>query len=441
MDSGPYVTHLFGEAVQEQYRVHRGWLTAAAYSSIPWPQEDVVIRYDGDDYFLRGVNDKTGRMSAPAITMRCAKDKTNEILGKIYRFASVLGWFKRGYVDIGSYATSSHPILYSEATHTGAVLAGGPEGFNCNYMPLIRDEATRRALAYWREGSRLHRLHTGYAFLSFFKVIESQFGAAKRKRTAWIEKAIPTLEGDVQARVQELLKERLDVGKHVYESGRCAVAHAAFSDGRGDPDIPEDRIRLSKDIGIIRSLAMKYITEVLKVPDEMEVYRTRDRLLPLRSIISASHLASLRSGEHVSRRHVGLQGLKVGVAMWPNEPIAQLANLRLRVVEVRDGQIWLEAHNDASTVRLGFVLDAKTGRAHVDLEATAYTRPTPGSPADDAVAVVEFRKAVIGNGAIEIWLPDGGRIDCEILIPVNIDIVGTFKNMEAEIASLRALEA
>jgi hypothetical protein len=186
-------------------------------------------------------------MSGSAITMRCGPDQANEVIAKVYRFASALGWFKRGYVDVRRYVTGSHPILYSEP-HSTTVLAGGPDGFDCNYLPLIQDDQTRRALAFWREGSRLRHLHAGYAFLSFFKVLESQFKTTSQ-RVDWITAPITKLDGDAAKRVQELSTERGDVGKHIYESGRCAIAHAQFSDGRGDPDVPEDRTRLAKRPG------------------------------------------------------------------------------------------------------------------------------------------------------------------------------------------------
>lgn len=61
------------------------------------------------------------------------------------------------------------------------------------------------------------------------------------------------------------------------------------------------------------------------------------------------------------------------------------------------------------------------------------------TPPDEAIAVVRFRKEVVGNGRMELWLPDGGRIDFEIIIPVNIDFDGTFHAMDSEIARLEAL--
>lgn len=231
MKHGPYVAHEFGENAESHYGSAMGWLTAACSASIAWPQEDVRVNYDGDDYFLRGVRDRNGHRSGPAITMRCTQGNDNEVMGKILRFASILGWFKRGYVDVGGYITGTHANLYSEPNSQARMLAGGSHSFDCNYLPLIRDERTRRALAFWREGCRLRNIHAGYAFLSFFKVIESQFDNSAA-RVTWIAGALPTLTGDAADRVNELSTQITDVGKHIYDSGRSAIAHAKYSDGR-----------------------------------------------------------------------------------------------------------------------------------------------------------------------------------------------------------------
>jgi hypothetical protein len=318
------------------------------------------------------------------------------------------------------------------------VLAGGPHGFDCNYLPLIREERTRRALAFWREGSRLRHLHAGYAFLSFFKVLESQFDRPS-DRVDWITATIPKLVGEAAKRVQELSTECGDIGKQIYESGRCAIAHAQFSDGRGDPDVPEDRMRLTKDLTVIEELARNYITDVLQVPDHMMVYRARDRLELLSAFIPAAALSTLRAKGHVSRRHVGLNGLSVGIAHWPHAPVPELSRLTLRATEVRAGRVLVFATNDSGSIRLAFELDFPSGRAHIDLERATYRPPRAGEAPDDAIAVVQFRKQVIGNGRMELWLPDGGRMDFEVLIPVNIDIGGTWRLMDSEIERLEKL--
>jgi len=341
----------------------------------------------------------------------------------------------------------SHPMLYSDGVETSTVLASSPHGFDCNYLPLLRDEQARRALAFWREGSRLRHLHAGYAFLSFFKVIESQFEVAA-KRVSWIGAAIPQLANETGMRfreagkqISELAEQGLDIGRHIYESGRCAIAHAQFSDGRGDPDVAEDRVRLGRELAIVEALACKYIEEVLKVPTEMDVYRKRNRLDPLRSCVPAAQWDALVEGRHMSRRRFGLNGARVSFARWPSAPVAQFSDLRVRTTSVRNGVVTLRAINQAETIDVEFFLDFPKGKAHIKPYQSIYTRPVRSDFVEDAVAGAQFRKEVIGNGRMELWLLDGGRMDFEVFIPTNIDFVGTFRNLDAEIESLRRLQA
>lgn len=95
----------------------------------------------------------------------------------------MLGWFKRGYVDVTGSTWSTFPVRY---VRPGDVLTTMTQAgvFSCNHMPIIEDDQTRKALAFMREGRRLRSVHEPYSFLSFFKVIESQFDSDDRK--AWV---------------------------------------------------------------------------------------------------------------------------------------------------------------------------------------------------------------------------------------------------------------
>lgn len=301
---------------------------------------------------------------------------------------------------------------------------------------MIRDERTRRALAFWREGARLRHIHAGYAFLSFFKVIESQFDKSSA-RVAWIAAALPALDGDAAKRITQLGAEVADVGRHIYDSGRSAIAHAQYADGRGDPDVPEDRRRLTLDLAVIEALARRFITDELRVPDEMQVYRNRDRLEALEPFVSAEVQQALRSKIHVSRRRVGLHGIRVGLSHWPRPSVRAFSELTLRVTEVHDGWVMVSRSNTAGSVNLGFAFDFPSGRAYIDFDKLSYQVTAEAKTVEDAIAVIELRKQVIGNGRMELWLPDVGRVDFEVVIPVNVDIAGTWRNLDAQIAALR----
>ena len=425
--------------MEKLYRGHRSWLTAAINHSIPWPENDVVVRYDGNDYFLRGLKPQKDKLEAACITVRLNTEKDlHSTLKRIYTFTSILGWFKGGYVDVTGHMTASAPARYSAGRQPYApITVSGPYGFNCNFLPVVNDENTRKALAFWREGLRLEEIHDGYSFLSFYKVIESQFKPGKHKGS-WIDGAIPTLTGQAGNRVKELKRNVTDLGKHIYHSGRCAVAHASLNGTLVDPDIPDDRIRIAQDLIVIKGLAEKFIREELGVPDELEVHRHRDALSPLYKYVDQRNSEALRSGEAVSPEDLGLNALRVSVNHWAHEPPSVFQNLILSVVSVQNGLVDLRARNEAGTLSLAFLFNFPDRKAHTAIERSGVQSVAQGGRQEEEIAFLEYEKAVLGNDVIELQMPDSEKIVCEIVIPVNVDIDRTCEAIDRRIAEIRS---
>lgn len=196
----PYVPHLFGAEVVAKVQGITGWLTVGVVSSIAWPQDDVWLQYDGLGYLLRGVHPEGEATTSPCISTPCAKqDDIDDALARLYRFVSVLGYFKRGYVDITGQVWASFPIKYGSPHHTFTTLTqGGRNTFSCNHLPVIEDDQVRKALAFLRDGRRLRHVHEPYSFLSYFKVIESQF--VSKDRVSWVEQNLGQLDGEAAKR-------------------------------------------------------------------------------------------------------------------------------------------------------------------------------------------------------------------------------------------------
>ena len=203
----PYIPHTFGEDVDRKLRGRVGWLSAGVASSIPWPSFDVCVKYAGDEYFLRG-SERSGKPSPPGITIACdpGTGGADAAIAKIYKFTSVLSWFEGGYVDVSGYIHGSHPALYGDPrTVYSSMGIAGTKSFNCNHMPIVDDDNVRKALAFWREGNRLDVVHDSYAFLSFYKVIESQFRDG-RQRGRWIAANIDKLTDSAANRVRGIAR-------------------------------------------------------------------------------------------------------------------------------------------------------------------------------------------------------------------------------------------
>jgi hypothetical protein len=413
----PYVLHIFGEEVERKLRSRIGWLTAGVASSVPWPSFDVCVQYAGDEYFLRG-SEREGEPSPPCITVVCDERGPDDAIAKVYRFTSILSWFLGGYVDVSGYVNGSHPSLYGNPrTVFSSMGIAGPKSFNCNHMPIVEDEHVRKALAFWREGKRLDRIHDGYAFLSFHKVIESQFADGKKK-AKWIEANIAKLTDRAAKRVAELRGSGLDVSRHLFDSGRCAVAHASLQGEIVDPDIPADRRRLTADLVIMEDLARIYIRDELKVPDSRSLYRSRDRVAPWNSLLPAMALDALRSGG--APEVAELNGQKVSIGLWPDGAIPGLESMTMHVDAVQNGAVKIVLINERKSILLVFFLDYRSGRVHTNLEDGGLLYGDTAPDEADVRAYATFFYKVLGNGIAELTCGNIEPIDCEVVIPLNI---------------------
>ncbi|MDO9233594.1 MAG: hypothetical protein Q7U15_08870 [Methylotenera sp.] len=422
--STPYVPHYFGEAAEQRLSASYGWLTAGVATSIAWPSADVWLTYNGDDFIIRG-SKKNGNPSPPGITTPCINDSVNDSLSKIYRFTSVLSWFHRGYVEVSGYTVSSHPILYGDVRKVYSDLGLITDiHFNCNHLPIIEEENTRIALAFWREGMRLLRLHDNYAFLSFYKVIESQFNDGHgKKRKHWIEANIDHLTGRAAQRVKDLRDAAIDVSAHLFESGRCAVAHASLDGKIIDPDIPEDRRRISNDVELMQDLAKRYIAQELCVPNESILYETRDRLSPLHQLMPEKLLKEMQE----SKAPDGLEffnDLNASICVWPDSPPPGFENMAIEIIEVADGVALLSMTNKTKSIYLEFTLDFPNGKAHTQLQNSGLRYRGTNVTEQDVVSFTTYFTHVLSNRIVEIRMLGIEPIDCEVVIPVNIIPMG-----------------
>lgn len=414
----PYVPHLFGEAAQAKLTSTLGWLTAGVASSIAWPQEDVWVLYDSYEYVLRGTKGGEDKRP-PCISTTCAQGEMDAAMKRVYQFASILGWFKGGYVDVTGHVWGSAPVLYGSRDTFTTTLDGG-KYFNCNYMPIVEDDQVRKALAFLREGRRLRHVHAPYSFLSFFKVVESQFDS--KDRVAWIQANLDQLDGEAGKRVAELRGQGVEVGKHLFDSGRCAVAHASLGGAIVDPDIPADRRRIAEDLDVMAGLASRYLKVEAGVPDDMELYEKRDRTVPWHSLLPARTLEILQAGGTVSDVVAlgELQDNRVSVRLWPHDAPECMRNMRLAAEGYAPGVVTFLVVNERETVFLRFALDIANGRVHTMLEDGGVTDQFGEVTEADIEHYTRYFHSAVGNALVELCIDGFDPVPCEIVIPVNI---------------------
>lgn len=435
----PYIPHIFGDAVEQKLRGHEEWFTGAVATSIAWPAKDVWIQYAGDDIILRGTENGERRRT-PSIAIPGVMQRRDEYLSKLYRFTSVLGWFCGGFVDVVEAMYGNRAIVFGAGTHLAHSSVGqsGSRNFNCNHMPVIEDENVRIALAFWREGERLSNVQDSYAFLSYFKVVESQYQNG-RDRANWIARNLNNLNDErAVARAEELRAEGEDVGNHLYISGRNAVAHASLDGDIVDPDIPSDRRRISADLVLMRELARRYIADELGVPTAISLYASRNRLEAWESLINPQVLRTLKDGGAVDPGQLGLEGLQVGLRLWPDEQLLGLRAMTMYVDLVHEGTAGVVLFNDRKTMMFAFVLDFRNGKIHTQLDNSSLLRNEEHGPIEQDVRefFTVFHR-VMGNAAVELLIEGQDPIDCEVVIPTNILPRDPTEAVEEAVAAFR----
>jgi hypothetical protein len=414
----PYIPHLFGTEAHRKLNEKQGWLTAGVSSSIAWPQDDVWVFYDGHEYVLHGIksDDEKG---TPCLLTPTSQVLIEDATTRLYKFASILSWFKGGYVDLTGTIWGTRPGLFGSRDTYTTLLDGG-KFFSCNYMPLIDDDQTRIALAFMREGRRLQHVNAAYSFLSFYKVIESQF-KNPNKKIEWITKNIEQLENQAKQRVIALRSQSLDVSNHLYESGRCAVAHASLGGEIIDPDIPADRRRISEDLVIVAGLADRFIRYDLSIPDDRDVYDYRDRTEPWHKLLPEQTVQRLKLKENISNiDDLGdFPKSRLSVRLWPHTSPLPLQNMEIYVDSYGAGVITFQAQSDRKTIALTFTLDIGNGKLHAMLEESGLTEDINEVNEDEVEHFTRYFHSAIGNALIELCIEGIDPIPCEIIVPKN----------------------
>ncbi len=417
----PYVPHLFGADALAKVQGRFGWLTVGVASSIAWPEDDVWVDYDGFEFLLHGARQEGELRISPCVSTPSPREDVDEALSRLYRFTSVLGFYKRGYVDITGRTWGTRMIRYGNPRDTfTTVLQAGKTGFSCNHMPVIEDDHIRKALAFLREGRRLERVHEPYSFLSFFKVLESQLNS--KERTAWVEKNLDLItEQRAVKRINELRGLGVNVNIHLFESGRCAVAHASVGGNIVDPDMPADRRRIAADLEIISALANRYLRVDAGVPDEMDLYCTRDRVAPWHPLMTPGAVAALKAGGHVERvEDLGmLNGATVSVRLWPDPPPKQFEAMKLLPIESGEGIVKFISMSVRGTIELVFVVDVANGRVHTVITEGGM-RAGVAITEEDVTDYTRYFHSVVGNRIVELFIEGAEPVDCEVVIPLNI---------------------
>ena len=232
------------------------WMNLGVSGQCGWPDHRLEVMF-GDQRFV--LLQRTGEHSA-SIHLETKSEDQLEEMTTVNRFLSVVSWSYKESLH-NEYGWSGNPIPV--AVPAPNLARSINPHFLIRWNPLPEPKQ-RLAVALYREAMSVNSVP--YQFLGFFKIINILHKSGPAQ-VEWIRTTIPQLAvGYVREHIAILERSEPDVAQYLYESGRCAVAHA-FSDPLIDPDDLTDLRRLSADLDVARALAEHLIKHELNVPD------------------------------------------------------------------------------------------------------------------------------------------------------------------------------
>jgi hypothetical protein len=218
------------------------------------------------------------------------------------------------------------------------------------------------------------------------------------------------------------LKGVTDIGAHLYESGRCAIAHANRRP-IVDPDDPAGTRRLQSELPIMMALAQKAIEEELGVETSQTVYQKHlYELAGLKKILGPDTVAHLTRGEQITdQRMLSIPYVSVRIRKRP--PYAPLSNLRVKEIAQTGKVFHIRFESKSGDVVIRFRLDFGAERLNFSIFQDLGVKDT-GTPesAETIAEVRRFENEYFGNGQLHIVDADTGDLIArkDAYIPMNM---------------------
>lgn len=416
------------------------WIVANISTDSFWPITSQKVRWRSVDIWIMPI--MKGFYPAVALMVPPGKSRA-ECEELLMRFLSMLSWVEeRGFmVEGGGLSGGNLPRPMGRDKERAFSIC---DEFDLSYFPEVTDEKAMLALALMREGRGLN--HVGYAFLSFYKILETAFPKGAGRIIEWISAHIADGLTDFG------IKEALDgiraqgattpesIGKHLYDSGRCAMAHAN-REPIVDPDKPADARRLGAELPIVRALAVKAIEEVFGVETRGTNFRKHlYELDGFKKILGPDIVAHMQNGTVPAGQPPTLQIPDISVRIRRRGRYLPLEGLRCKHVGRTAKLLHMQFESPQGDVEFGFVLDFGAERIQFDVFRDVGVRDTGTAESAERIHEVKrFEQDYFGNGQLHIVNTETGELigRKDAFIPVNMYL--DREGAAAELARWKAL--
>lgn len=409
-----------------ELRVNGEWLCLNIETRIAWPTKPQPFEFEGIQLWLIPLSTD----NHPGIALnRPPTLNRDDAWALLHRALSLIAWTQNTGATVAYMSSGNLPRMMGLDRSSGFAIR---DEFDFSDLPQIADDKAKLALALMREGRGLN--HPAYAFLSFFRVLETAISNG-RKRGEWITEHVDRIEGhrakDALAKLRETVNG--DVGVHLSVSGRHAIAHAK-ADPIINPDNPQDARRLHAELPIIEALAELAVEEHLGVQTSHTIWR--EHLYELRgwkALFGEEIVADVLAGvPPVDGQNVDVPILDVRLRRSP--PFLPLEGMTPLEAGYGDGRVEVIYRSFDGLVDFIFWLNFSSERLEFDVRKSIVVRDDGTViAARNAKDIARFYRDYFANGEIQMWDHNNKKLisRCDAFIPVNC-----YLNMDAANAGI-----
>lgn len=355
----------------------------------------------------------------------------DECFALLHRALSILAWLQDTGAIVVHMSGGNLPRMMGRQQSTGNAIR---DEFDLSDLPAIEDGSGKLALALIREGRGLN--HPGYSFLSFFRALETAIPDGPA-RGAWVTANIDRIEGHRAKDALDKLKANVqgDIGKHLRESGRHAIAHAK-ADPIINPDDPRDARRLEAERPIIEALAVLAIEDHLGIQTSHRAWR--EHLYELRGWKAILPLpvaqASLLPEPPDVQAEIDLP--PINFRLRRSDPFPLLEGMMPVHARLSNQRVELVYRSVDGLAEIMFWLNFAEERLEFDL-GHSFKLYDDGSvaAAKNGKERCRFIWDYFSNGEIQIWDADNGALISRVDAYLPLNMMGNFDDHMAELAA------
>lgn len=396
---------------------HGQWVCLNIEPACPWPTRPQNLDFAGQKIWIIPIT----KEDHPGVAMQRLGELSQEDAEAIlYRLLSVISWREEQGITVVYRTGGNLPRMVGLKKTSGFTIR---DVFDFTEIICPEDKNSRIALAFMREARSLN--HHGYAFLSYWRVLELAFPKSNA-RIAWMKSAIPTLTGHgvQEALVSISALNVTDVGHHLFASGRCAIAHAT-SHPIISPDDPRDAARLQRELPLVQELAVRAIEDRFGIFSRRT--ETRQHLYELRGwkkVLGETLIAEITTGDaplsklifDLPNIHVRLRG---------NLPYAPFENIRLKHLEQDERELLIAYGTDNGLFEIRFRLVPMEERLKFDLFNGIYQYDDGSVTASEyKLETLRFFRDYMLNGELQMWNAETGELLSRLsaYLPMNMSV-------------------